>query len=100
MASFVDKVTRKRQECSDRGDKAMSATYKLVINSSYGRLGMNLSKRVNIKYVNAKTLGKELKKSKFVRCQQISNESEIFEVVLKKTRITDTIPVQCSKFFI
>ena len=97
MREFVDKVTEKRQQCAEQGDSAMSATYKLVVNSSYGRLGMNLAKRVNVKYVPAKNLEKELKKAKFVRCQQISNGSEYFEVVLKKTKVTDTIPVQCSK---
>ena len=100
MQNFVDKVTAKRQECADRGDTAMSATYKLVVNSSYGRLGMNLTKRVNTKYVHAKHLDKELKKAKFVRCQQVADESEMFEVVLKKARTTDSIPVQCCKFLI
>ena len=99
MQNFVDKVTAKRQECADRGDSAMSATYKLVCNSSYGRLGMNLSKRVNVKYVHAKNLTKELKKAKFQRCSQVSNESEMFEVVLKRVRTTDSIPVQCCKLF-
>ena len=97
MRFFVEKVTAKRQECADRGETAMSACYKLVVNSSYGRLGMNLSKRVRRKYVTAKNLNKELKKSRFIGCQPISDDSEIFEVSLKKARQTDSIPVQTCK---
>ena len=100
MKSFVEKVTAKRQECADRGDSAMSACYKLVINSSYGRLGMNLSKRLTRKFVHAKNLEKELLKNKFISCQQISDGNEIYEVCLKKTRQTDSIPVQCCKCFL
>ena len=99
MKSFVEKVTSKRQECADRGDSAMSACYKLVVNSSYGRLGMNLSKRVTRKFVHAKNLEKELLKNKFISCQQISDGNEVYEVCLKKTRQTDSIPVQCCEYF-
>ena len=100
MRHFVEKVTAKRQECADRGETAMSACYKLVVNSSYGRLGMNLSKRVKTKFVPAKNLNKELKKSRFLRCQPISDDSDIFEVSLKKVTQTDWIPVQACKFFL
>ena len=100
MREFIEKVTKKRQECADRGDTAMSNTYKLVVNSSYGRLGMNLSKHLKTKYVKAKDLGKELVKNKFVRCQPISEGNEMYEVALRKTKQVDSIPVQCSKYFL
>ena len=38
MRGFIEKVTAKRQEAANNNMNELSTTYKLVANSSYGRL--------------------------------------------------------------
>ena len=39
MKSFVEKITQQRQQATNEGKKDLALCFKLVGNSSYGRLG-------------------------------------------------------------
>ena len=79
----------------------MQGCYKLVGNSCYGRLGMNLSKHLNISYRTLDGLSKGIKSPLYVRHEPINaeNSCEIFELVKRKRNIVDGIPI-ASAFFI
>ena len=42
MKSFVEKITQQRQKATNEGKKDLALCFKLVGNSSYGRLGQFL----------------------------------------------------------
>ena len=56
----MDEVTDRRKAAAAAGDNAMSVMWKLIGNSCYGRLGMNLQKHVNVKYYSGKDLMKHV----------------------------------------
>ena len=94
MSKFVEKVTAKRKEATLLGDKHLQNTWKLIMNSSYGRLSLNLEKRRKYKYVKP-TDAPVLDEKPFV-----TNVSPVYgefdtnfvEVTEKKRRIIDRVP--------
>jgi len=78
----------------------MHGCYKLVGNSCYGRLGLNLTKHVNVTYKSLAGLAKQVRSPLHVRHQPISAQTlDIFEIVKRKKKIEDTIPIS-EAFFI
>ena len=55
---------------------------------------MNLQKRSNVKFVPAKNVGKCLKTNKFMRANPVAPNSDIYEVVTRRSITNDKIPVQ------
>ena len=55
---------------------------------------MNLEKRQDVKFVSAKNVGKCLKNSKFVRCCPVAPDSDIYEIIQRRSITNDKIPVQ------
>ena len=94
LAHFVETVTAKRKEATRIGDNNLQNTWKLVNNSSYGRMTLNLLKRRGYKYVkpsNAPTLDD----NPFVtNVYPVQGEFETgyLEVTQKKRRTTDQVP--------
>ena len=64
----------------------------LVANSAYGRLGMNLSSRSSVTYVKRDKLGKHILKNNYKR--HIPINDEVVEVIKRKQKCKDEIPVQ------
>ena len=54
LKKFINLITSKRKEATLKGDKNLQNTWKLVNNSCYGRLSLNLLKRRTYKYVKAR----------------------------------------------
>ena len=108
----MKKVTAKRQEATLNKQESLSAVYKLVSNSCYGRmgkafraknsnkersfLGLNLSKREAVQYVAGERLHRHLVNPKFKRLEILG---EVFEVTKKKGRQTDKVPIHIGLFF-
>ena len=102
LAGFIDTVTKKRKEATRIGDKNLQNTWKLVNNSSYGRMTLNLMKRRKYKYVlpaNAPTLDD----NPFVtNVYPVQGEFETgyIEVAEKKRRTTDKVPGLFIRFYL
>ena len=94
LANFIETVTKKRKEATRIGDQNLQNTWKLVNNSSYGRMTLNLTKRRKYKYVlpkNAPTLDD----NPFItNVYPVQGEFETgyMEVAEKKRRTTDKVP--------
>ena len=94
LANFVETVTNKRKEATILGDNNLQNTWKLVNNSSYGRMTLNLLKRRKYKYVkpaNAPTLDD----NPFItNVYPVQGEFETgyMEVTEKKRNTTDKVP--------
>ena len=94
LANFIKTVTEKRKEATRIGDNNLQNTWKLVNNSSYGRMTLNLMKRRKHKYVkpaNAPTLDD----NPFVtNVYPVQGEFEtgFMEVTQKKRRTIDKVP--------
>ena len=101
MVITIYLVTNKRIEATISNDDAMQGCYKLVGNSCYGRLGMNLTKHLHVTYRTLNGLSKGVRSPLYVRHEPISaeNSCEIFELVKRKRSIVDCIPIS-SAFFI
>ena len=54
---------------------------------------MNLDRRENIRYVEGQNLDRHLKSPKFKRMEVYD---DIYEIVKKKCKITDSIPIHCA----
>ena len=57
---------------------------------------MNLSKRINIKFVPRNKLKNNMRSNKLISAEPINLEGEIFEVRKRKQSILDKIPVHCA----
>ena len=57
-------------------------------------IGMNLEKRTNVRFCHAKNMSKRLTTNKFLRASPVSPDSDVFEVVSRRTSTVDKIPVQ------
>ena len=57
--------------------------------------GLNLDKRLNVKFVPKEKLKKHVRSIKLVSVEPTDNSGEIFEVREKKHVIQDCVPVQC-----
>ena len=94
LAKFVETVTEKRKEATRLGDDHLQNTWKLIMNSSYGRTTLNLLKRRAFKYVKpseAPTLD-ENPFTMNVCPVQGEFETNFVEVCQKKRQTTDKVP--------
>ena len=94
LANFVDTVTEKRKQATRLGDDHLQNTWKLIMNSSYGRTTLNLLKRRAFKYVkpsDAPTLDENPFTTNVCPVQG-EFETDFLEVCLKKRKITDKVP--------
>ena len=57
-------------------------------------IGMNLEKRTSVRFCHANKMSKRLKTNKFLRASPVSPDSDVFEVVSRRTSTIDKIPVQ------
>ena len=93
LAPFVDLVTEKRKEATRMRDNNLQNTYKLCMNSCYGKTGLNLDKIRQYKYTNVKNISK----NQGPLTQHISPiygefDTDFVEVVKKRRKITDSVP--------
>ena len=57
---------------------------------------MNLTKRLNVKFVSLNKLKNHVRSNKLISAEPINQEGKVFEVRKKKSVIVDRIPVHCS----
>ena len=94
LAGFVNTVTERRKEATRRGDQNLQNTWKLIMNSCYGRSSLNLLKRRRYKYVQ-QAEAPTLDDNPFVtNISPVQGEfdTELFEVTQKRRSITDQVP--------
>ena len=95
LANFVNLVTAKRKEATRLKDNNLQQTYKLVMNSSYGRLGLNLENRRSFTYKNIPTEPPvDCNTKKINRITPVNGEfeAEYLEVEKPKLKYVDNIP--------
>ena len=93
LAPFVNLVTEKRKEATRMRDNNLQNTYKLCMNSCYGKTGLNLDKIRQYKYVNVN----KISKNQGPLTQHVTHingefETDFVEVVKKKSKIVDSVP--------
>ena len=105
--NFVEKMTKMRIDATyeQRSDDPLTrlggdtkqSLAKMMLNSSYGRLAMNLEKREQVIYCRQKDLPKHCNNVLFKRHTALKTEYELdlFEVVKKKRIQVDSLPVIC-----
>ena len=94
LADFVNTVTEKRKEATRKGDQNLQNTWKLIMNSCYGRCSLNLTKRRMYKYLTPKE-APTIDDNIFVtNISPVHGEFEtgFVEVSEKKRRTTDKVP--------
>ena len=94
LADFVHTVTENRKEATRRGDENLQNTWKLIMNSCYGRSSLNLLKRRQYKYVSARD-APTLDDNPFVtNVSPVEGEFEtgLYEITQKKRNTTDQVP--------
>ena len=95
LEKFVNLVTSKRKEATRLRDNNLQQTYKLVMNSSYGRLGLNLENRKTFSYKKIPSNPDADCKTKRVnRVTRVNGEfeAEYLEIEKPKLRYTDSVP--------
>ena len=93
LAKFVNLVTEKRKEATRIKDDHLQNTYKLVMNSSYGKLGLNKTQFKNYKYV--KPDGNKMIDDPFVaHVLPVTGEFEtdFYEIASRKRSYKDSVP--------
>ena len=55
---------------------------------------MNLEKRTNVKFVPSSKVSKNLKTNKLMRAHPVAPDSNVYEIVTKRSVTDDKIPVQ------
>ena len=101
LKNFVDIVTEHRKQATLQNDESKQQLYKLVANSSYGRMGMNLSKQADVKYVRNEKANEKKFFNAFTKNRRVFNgeyPSGYTEIVSNKKKIVDKIPVHMSFF--
>ena len=95
LAKFVNLVTSKRKEATKLKDNNLQQTYKLVMNSSYGRLGLNLENRRSFSYkpISSKPTV-DCKTKRVNRITPVNGEfdAKFVEIEKPKLKYTDSIP--------
>ena len=94
LKKFIDTVTAKRKEATLTGDSNLQNTWKLVSNSCYGRLTLNLMKRRKYKYVPTNQ-APVIDDTPFItNISPVAGEfdTEFVEVTQKRQRIVDKVP--------
>ena len=99
---FFNLVTEKRIAATKSGDDALQNAWKLVGNSCYGRLGMNLLKHEQIYYRKEDRLMYDVRSPLYKRHEPIvhTKERQIYEVVKSKRKIEDKVPVTAAFFIL
>ena len=94
LANFVNTVTEKRKEATRIGDQNLQNTWKLISNSSYGRMTLNLMKRNTYKYVKIKDAPTIDENVFLTNVHPVEGEYETgyVEVTCKKRRTVDKVP--------
>ena len=103
LAKFVNLVTNKRKEATRLKDNNLQQTFKLVMNSSYGRLGLNLEKRKTFSYKKIpKRPAPDCKSKKVNRVTMVQGEFEPIynEIEKPKRKYTDSVPGRQLSIFI
>ena len=93
LSSFVNLVTERRKEATRIRDNNLQNTYKLCMNSCYGKTGLNLDKLRQHKYISSKKLDKHLGPLT-QSFHEINGEfpTNFVEVVKKRQKIIDSVP--------
>ena len=95
LEKFVNLVTSKRKEATRLRDNNLQQTFKLVMNSSYGRLGLNLENRKNYAYKkisSSPTVDCPSKKINRITPVNGEFEAKFLEVEKPKLKYTDSVP--------
>ena len=93
LASFVNLVTDKRKEATRLRDNNLQNTYKLCMNSCYGKTGLNLDKLKRYLYVKPSKLSLHIgPRTQHFQPVHGEFETEYIEVVKKRHRVTDSVP--------
>ena len=93
LHKFVNMVTEKRKEATRSKDDHLQNTYKLVMNSSYGKLGLNKSQFRSYSY--EKQDGNQMIDGPFILHTNPvigEYETEFIEVASKKSQYKDSVP--------
>ena len=99
LKGFVSKIAERRYQATVLGDDIMQNTWKLVGNSSWGRLGMNKMKfkQRNVKHRNARIQ----KNAFFDYTEEIRGEcsTNFVEVIKRKKWFEEDIPMHLGSSF-
>ena len=91
---FIDRLVQRRIQATKNGNKPQEQLSKLLMNSSWGRLAMNLSKRENVVYCRDVEIPKHrniLLKS--IHAIETEFPIDLYELKKHKKSQTDRIPV-------
>ena len=95
FAWFPEEVSSARRAAdNDKNKKQLGDTAKLKGNSFYGKMIENLEKHMNTKFTKDEKLIDEIFRSPFFEDLEEINEG-VFEVRLRKRKVTITRPYQC-----
>lgn len=94
---FVDELVEERIKYNKVND-ARSDRAKFTLNSACGRFGLNLERQRKTKFALEENLQQNVRSPLVERYHELHGEYQtgIFEIIKKKSKITDKIPVQCS----
>ena len=98
LANFVETVTEKRKEATRIGDQHLQNTWKLISNSSYGRMSLNLLKRRKYDFKKASEAPTVDDKPLIMHVTPVQGEfpTEYVEITRKKKITTDKVPGKIS----
>ncbi|KAF3649797.1 hypothetical protein FXO38_17513 [Capsicum annuum] len=85
---FVSHLYESRLESKKSGDKAMSYLYKILMNSLYGRFGINPESTVT-EICNQKKYEDLMKKDNFQTAEKLTNHYYIINYITNKNSMTD-----------
>ena len=102
LAEFVQMVTDKRKEATRKKDANLQNTFKLCMNSCYGKTGLNLEKLRKFQYVPMEKQPVPDESPFICQVNPVNGEFEtkFVEVVKKKRKIVDTVPGMKYEFFL
>ena len=94
LEKFIKTITEKRKQATLTGDTNLQNTWKLVNNSCYGRLSLNLLKRRTHKYVKIQDAPIVDENPFITSVAPVVGEFEtgFVEITRKKRRTTDRVP--------
>ena len=94
LAEFVQLVTDKRKEATRKKDSNLQNTFKLCMNSCYGKTGLNLEKLRKFQYVPIEKQPVPDESPFICQVNPVNGEfqSKFVEVVKKKRKIVDSVP--------
>ena len=100
LKKFIDKMVECRKEADRNNQKDLVQIYKLVVNSSYGQLGMDLTKFRHVRYEPID--GKLTYGPLVVDLDPVRGEfdSRYIEITCRKKRVTDKTAIHMSFFIL